>query len=376
MPRAGGQAPQRQRFGGDRALHLFDQPGRAYCHRAVLQLLQAQLHAARLGDDGELAPQALDGAFAQAVVRRSAIHREARLARDHVDGAGQRLDAADRRHQFRHRAARALDREHALGGGGERVVAQVHGDRAGMAGHAAHRGREAAETVDRGDHAHRDALGFQHRSLLDVQLGIGMQLLAAARGGIEPGRVEPEGGHRLLHRHAVAIAHAEQRVIESPRDSAAAEQRGPEAHAFLVGEADHLERERQAPAGVLQRVHAFHRRNDAEHAVVLACVAHGIEVRAEHQAGKPRLKALVAPDHVADGVQPRAHARFAHPAEHEFVGGALFFGEVGAREAARELADPRELIATRHDAGRVDHAFDLPRKAQPVKRFSIIAIRA
>ena len=116
--------------------------------------------------------------------------------------------------------------------------------------------------------------------------------------------VEPERRQRLAHRRARAIAAVEQPRVERAGDRAAAQQRRAEAHAFLVGEAHDLDRERQARAARVQRVDAIDRGHDAQHAVVLAGIAHGVEVRAQHQARRARRRAFVAADHVADRVEP------------------------------------------------------------------------
>ena len=52
----------------------------------------------------------------------------------------------------------------------------VHGHGAGMARLAAQRDAKAGEAVDRGDHAHRQAFGLEHRALLDVELRVGENL--------------------------------------------------------------------------------------------------------------------------------------------------------------------------------------------------------
>jgi len=58
--------------------------------------------------------------------------------------------------------------------------------------------------------------------------------------------------------------------------------------------------------------------------VVSSSVAHRVEMRTEHEAGKPRAHAFVAANRVAHRVERRPHARFAHPAEHRFASGAAF----------------------------------------------------
>ncbi len=77
--------------------------------------------------------------------------------------------------------ARALDREHALGRRRHRVLPQGHRHRAGVPGHAVDLDRVAVRAVDRGDDADRQALGLEHRPLLDVELGVGEDVLLPLR---------------------------------------------------------------------------------------------------------------------------------------------------------------------------------------------------
>jgi hypothetical protein len=138
--------------------------------------------------------------------------------------------------------------------------------------------------------------------------------------------------------------------LVSRSERPAAEQSGAEAHALLVAEADHLDREGQSPFLLVQCLHAFDGGDHAEHAIVFSCVAHRVEVRAEHEAGEAGPAALVAADDVADGVEARLHSGFAHPAEHRFARGAVLTREKHSRQSTGQLGMPREAIAPLHDA--------------------------
>ena len=48
---------------------------------------------------------------------------------------------------------------------------------------------------------------------------------------------------------------------------------------------------------------------------------------------------------VADGVDARLHARFAHPVQGELAGRSLFLGQKYARQRARLLAAAGEFLA-------------------------------
>ena len=60
-----------------------------------------------------------------------------------------------------------------------------------------------------------------------------------------------------------------------------------ETHALLVAEGDHLDREGQRSPARVQRGHSLDRGDHAEIAVIVAGVAHGIDVRAEQQRRRP-----------------------------------------------------------------------------------------
>jgi hypothetical protein len=71
---------------------------------------------------------------------------------------------------------RPFHHQNAFCGGGERIAAQRHRHGPGVPGFAAQRDAKPGEPVDRGDHAHGQALGFEHRALLDVQFGVGKNI--------------------------------------------------------------------------------------------------------------------------------------------------------------------------------------------------------
>ncbi len=183
---------------------------------------------------------------------------------------------------------------------------------------------KATRAVDRGHDADRQALGLEHGALLDVEFHVREHVGPPARRAGDAVGIQPECRQRLAHRRARAIVAVEQLHVERAGDRAASEQRRAEAHAFLVREAQDLERERKARAALVQRMDTIDRGHHAQHAVVLAGIAHGVEVRAQHQARRAGSVAFIAADHVADRVEPGAHAGLAHPALYERIRRALF----------------------------------------------------
>src|SRR3954463_2898266 len=340
----------------DGALELPHEPRGARGDAELLNQLKLAGEPAALGDGVDLGLCVHYRPRAQLVARRADVDRELGLARDDVDRARPCLDAADGADELGTGARYALDREHAFRGGSERVVAQVHRHGAGMPGGATQASAQAREAVDRSDHADRQSLGFQHRSLLDVHLYIGEQAALRATELQAALRIETELAERLAHRSSGRVARLERPGIEPAGECAAAEHRRAEAHAFLVAKADHLERKRQPAPGTREGTDAFDRRDHAEHAVVAAGVAHGVEVRAEDEARCAARAAVIAADGIADRIERRAHAGFAHPAEYEVGGRAVLRRQEDARQAARQLALPGELVAALHDAVGIEHA--------------------
>ena len=147
--------------------------------------------------------------------------------------------------------------------------------------------RQPCRARDRSDDADRKVLRFQHRALLDMQLEIGQQFAPRSRGGADMIGIEAELPQRIAHGNAGGIAPIQHALVESAGDRAAAEQRRGEPNALLVGEADDLDRERQPLAAPVQIGDAGNRGDQAERPIPFAGVAHGVVMRAEHQAGQP-----------------------------------------------------------------------------------------
>ena len=147
---------------------------------------------------------------------------------------------------------------------------------------------------------------------------------------------------------SLRVEHA---LVEGAGDGAAAEQGRGEADAFLIGKAGHLDRERQSLAAPVEIGDAGNRGDEPERPVPFAGVAHGVVMRAQHQAGQARPLALVAAADIADGIEMRGHAGVPHPRQQEIGRGAVLGGEEDPRQMIRRLGDRAE---------RVDPADDFP----------------
>ena len=190
---------------------------------------------------------------------------------------------------------------------------------------------------------------LQHRSLLDVQFDIAEQLAAGARGSTDVFWIEPEFLQRLAHRDAGAVMHVQHAFIERARNRTAAQQRGRKAHTLLVGKAGDLDRERQPLAAPMQIGHAGNRRDHAERAVPFAGIAHGIVMRAQHQAWCTRTLALVTAADIADRVEMRAHAGLTHPGQQQVGCRAVLVSEKNPRQMFRRFGNFCQFVDAAND---------------------------
>ena len=345
------QLERRKTLGSNGLRDLRLQPGGTGHGAVLVGDVELQREIAAFGCCLDLADNVGDREPAVHVGRRADVDGKGHLPRDHIGGAGHGVDVADGADQaVPVGAAKMLDRADALGGARERIAPQRHRYGAGVPGHAGQPRRHPCRARNRGDDADGKVFGFQHRPLLDMQFEIGEQFAAGTRGGADMIGIEAEVLQRLAHGNAVGIAHPQHALVKGAGDRAAAEQRGGEADALLVGKAGDLDRERQPLAAPVQVRDAGDRGDEAERPIPFAGVTHGIVMRAEHQAWQAGRSALVAAADIADGIEMRVHAGFAHPGQDQIGRGAMLFGEKDAGEM---------LVVFRNRAERVDPADDL-----------------
>ena len=184
-----------------------------------------------------------------------------------------------------------------------------------------------------------------------MRLEVADQLVRLASRLVDPAWVETEVEERLVQRDPVAVAQVPPVLEPVPGDGLGAEQRGAEARALLVAEADQLQGEGELD--VVQPLGHGDRHDDPEHPVVGAGVRHGVEVGAEQQRGQPRLAPLAPAAHVAGGVDPGAQPGVGHPAGDHLVGLGVLAGQVGPLEVDRVGGVAVELVAAVEHQGRV-----------------------
>ena len=85
------------------------------------------------------------------------------------------------------------------------------------------------------------------------------------------------------------------------------------SNALLIRKAGHLNGEGQSFATLVQISDAGNRRDQPQRPVPFAGVAHGVVMRAQHQARQSLSIAFITAADITDGVEMRGHAGVAHP---------------------------------------------------------------
>ena len=119
-------------------------------------------------------------------------------------------------------------------------------------------------------------------------------------------------------------------------ERARAQEGGLVALAFFFRKCHHFDAKRQALASAVQLAYAGHGHQDAQAAVVLSAVAHGVVMRSGHEVFCGGFFAVVTAHHVADGVDIHfvKAARCFHPKADSLSALAVSLGEVGDGELA------------------------------------------
>ena len=135
------------------------------------------------------------------------------------------LRTPDGAHRARGVEADSLDRNHRFGCRRECIAPEVHGDGPCVAcpPHDLH---PQSDGAGHGGHdSNRQILRFEHRSLLDVHLDIGGDVVRTVAGFAHRIRVESELAHRFVKVHAVLVDGGKRRRVEIAGDGLAADQR-------------------------------------------------------------------------------------------------------------------------------------------------------
>ena len=114
--------------------------------------------------------------------------------------------------------------------------------------------------------------------------------------------------HGFAHGHAIGVGLLQPGRVKVAGERACAQKRGPVALAFFLRKGHDFQTERQAPLRPVHGLHARQRHVNAQPSVVLTAVAHRVVVAAGEQRRCVGTRTLVAPDHIAHGVDVHAVA--------------------------------------------------------------------
>ena len=134
---------------------------------------------------------------------------------------------------------------------------------------------------------------------------------------------------------AGGVAAAQQGGVERAGKCPAAQERRPEAHAFLVGKGGHFDGEGQAAAA--QGVHQGDGEDHAQDAVERAGIGHGIDMRPEQQAALGLGGSRVDAAQVAGRVQGHLHPGGFHPLAGQTVHLVHGWRQEGPQQTAGEF---------------------------------------
>ena len=238
------------------------------------------------------------------------------------------------------------------------ITAIEHARRARVIGLAGDVNAPAAVGQDRRTHRNRRTEVDQSASLLDMELDESADAREALRLCAERLRVPSRPTKCLVHRDAIRVAQSA-RLLRSkhPCGEARSDAGDAEAPALLVRETGDGERATWLHAAPLQLRDRSQGARDAERAVVVAAIGHGIEVRSRDErvtgAGIPPPCPDVA---VAIGldVEPEARGLPDEPLAQRQVGIGPREAPVAARgRVAADGRDVREMAGNAHASSRI-----------------------
>ena len=218
---------------------------------------------------------------------------------------------------------------------------------AGGSGHGDHRANRA------GNRAHdTDGKAFieQNRTLLDVDLEVPEEFLAAAPQGWDLSRIETRLAHGCRQGYTASVAAFQQLAVEPSRHSAAAEEARRETHPLFFRECDHVEVKRQFAAQPVEVLRHHHCGEDAEPPIVFAGVAHGVVMRGKDECWRRLPARGVAPNHVCDRVDLGEESCAPHQRGDFRCDRAMRRREISTAQTVRAFRPLREPIGKLHDA--------------------------
>ena len=308
--------------------------------------LGLKAHADRLAHARRAGHQFVDHAVQLVGQVRAHIHGKDDLAGDHVAAVGIDVDMADGAHGARLVLHRDLvDKLGDESQAPARVLAHMHGRRAGVAVLARHRAFDPAQALPVGDNADLFALGLEDRALLDVQLEHRVHFALADLFWALP--ADP------LELVAKAFALGVNPVIGPVEAVPAGENTRGEhgrgkARAFLVGPVGHDDWVLGLDPEVVHRADHLKAAENAQNTVILAASRLGIEVAADIDRQGLGVGPLAAGKHIADLVNRHCHAGRLAPALEQVAAFAVFIGQglavVATRNSRADLGHFHQAI--------------------------------
>ena len=123
----------------------------------------------------------------------------------------------------------------------------------------------------------------------------------------------PKCANRVSHRNTLGVGQLKCMRVECAGYRFTAEVGAVVAQAFFIGKPEHFKRKGKTLLSLVQTLDASKCNQYAEWPIVLACVAHTVEVGAEEQGFRARRTRLVASDEIANRILPGRHAGGLHP---------------------------------------------------------------
>jgi len=202
------------------------------------------------------------------------------------------------------------------------------------------------------DHADGLVLGFEDRTLFDVQFDEAGKFLPADRAVA----AIADAVERLRHRDALGVLARQDVLGGEVADIGRRPHHGRrEARAFLVGPVDDADRGLGLDPGIVECAHHFEGGQRAKHAVELASGRLGVEMRAESDRRFCHVASLAQAEHRAQRVDVHLEtgglAGGAEPVAHLLVLGAE---RQPPHPAFRRAAEFRGLVNRAPEAGGID----------------------
>ena len=266
-------------------------------------------------------------------------------------------------HAAAHPAGDLAHREDHLGGGHQRVAAAVHGRGPDLVGGALEVDVVPVQADDAARHADRDALALQARALLDVQLVVGVERAAGARGGA----AVADARELVAEAEAVGVgARPGPVAVEGARPDAGGQHGGREPRPLLVGPVDELDGTERLDVVVPERAQHLQRAHHAEDTVEAAAAGLRVEVRPGDDRRERAVPSLPPAEDVPQLVDRHRRAELLEPRDEQVARPAVVVAQretvhaaagrsadLGHRlEAAPEAlpVDPQLVAPRAHDA--------------------------